>query len=224
MTTDSALRSRRAMLGAGLGALAATVAGALGRPSRASADTGGAVILGMPNTADTHTSIANTGGLSGVTLAISHTGAMGESGTQGGIGLHGYVTGTNGVAVRGTTSGHWSQYAVKGVADTEGIGVHGMSTNGIGVLAEGVGGYGLQVKGRAVFERSGKVNFAAGQSSRKVTGYGIEPDSLIVATIQGNVAGTYVRGVSLNATENTFTIRLNQAAPAALTVGFLIVN
>ena len=45
-----------------------------------------------------------------------------------------------------------------------------------------------------------------------------------VATIQGDVAGTWVRGVTLDVAGDTFTIRLNKAAPKALKVGWFIVN
>ena len=46
----------------------------------------------------------------------------------------------------------------------------------------------------------------------------------MLATIQGNVGGTYVRGVQLDLVNGAFIIRLNQAAPVNLTVGWFVVN
>jgi hypothetical protein len=69
------------------------------------------------------------------------------------------------------------------------------------------------------------VTFSAGQGSRTLTAsLPFLATTMVLATIQGNVAGTWVRGVSLNLTEQKFTIRLNKAAPKSLKVGWFIVN
>lgn len=60
MTIETTLRSRRAMLGAGLGALAATVGGALGGSHSATATHLGDVQLGHYNAAAAETTIKNT--------------------------------------------------------------------------------------------------------------------------------------------------------------------
>jgi hypothetical protein len=93
-----------------------------------------------------------------------------------------------------------------------------------GRFSQSPGGYGLQVDGRAVFSRSGKASFAKGQASKTITAAPIAPASLVLATIQGVVAGTWVMGVSLSDANDTVTIRLNETAPVALTVGWFIVN
>ena len=55
--------------------------------------------------------------------------------------------------------------------------------------------------------------------------FSIDPATIVAATIQGNVAGVWVRGVSLDAVGDKFTIRLNKAAPSGgVVVGFFIVN
>ena len=47
----------------------------------------------------------------------------------------------------------------------------------------------------------------------------------LVAIVQGNPAGVWVRSVSVSGANDTFTIRLNKAAPSGgVTVGFFIVN
>ena len=155
---------------------------------------------------------------------FSRTGSGVHGHSTQGVGVQGWTsTGTGvlaetasdfGVAVRGRTSGHHSQVAVE--AETlsgvgEGYAVRARTKNGIAAYGEATGGFALQAVGRAVFSRSGKVTFAAGQSSRTVSGHLIEADTVVVA-----VAGTYVRGVSLSIANDTFTIRLNKAAPTAL--------
>ena len=73
-----------------------------------------------------------------------------------------------------------------------------------------------------MFSRSGRATFIQGQASKTISGFPITPDSLVLATIQGNVPSRYVRGVSVSG--NTFTIRLNKAATSPLIVGWFIVN
>ena len=89
--------------------------------------------------------------------------------------------------------------------------------------ARGAGGKGLQVTGRAVFSRSGKVTIAEGQTAKTVSS-ALTATSLVLATIQGFVPGLWVAGVELDAVGDTFAIRLNKAAPVALTVGWFVVN
>ncbi|HEV8554891.1 MAG TPA: hypothetical protein VGR06_00650 [Actinophytocola sp.] len=84
------LQSRRALLGGGLGALAALVVQALTRPLPvAAAD----VVLGTTNTATTRTAIINS--------AAGGTGFLGQGAARG---VEGRISGTSGFAVVGTTS------------------------------------------------------------------------------------------------------------------------
>jgi hypothetical protein len=107
-----------------------------------------------------------------------------------------------------------------------GSGVHGSATDpsGVGVLADGAR-VALEVNGAAVFSRSGKVTIAQGSSSGRVGSINLASSSLVLATIQGNVAGVYVRGVTIVTGANgSFRVHLNQAAPSAITVGWFVVN
>lgn len=229
MTFDaSAPRTRRALLAGSLGALAAMAAQAIGRPLAVSANTNGqAVILGSTNSCGTQgTTISNLTSAD-AEFASGKTGVWGASPSTDAFGIQGYVSGNSGTGVKGFTSGHSTQVGVDG--DTrdgngEGISVRARTKNGVAVYASAVGGYAIQANGLTVFSRSGKVTFNAGQASRKITGFPIIADSLVVATIQGDVAGTWVRGVSLNDAGDAFTIKLNRAAPKALKVGWFIVN
>ena len=146
------------------------------------------------------------------------------------------VFATGVVAVKGesTTAGEPAIYGHNDAADAAGVvgeastgtGVAGITNAGTAGQFEALqpSGTALKTVGRAQFSRSGKVTFNAGNVSKTVTNHAIEADTIVVATIQGNVSGTWVRGVSVSAAADTFTIRLNKAAPSQLTVGFFIIN
>lgn len=107
-----------------------------------------------------------------------------------------------------------------------GTGVHGSVTDpsGVGVVAEGPT-TGLEVNGAAVFSRSGRVTIPSGSSSAKVKHVNLTSSSLVLATIQGFVAGVNVQGVTIVTGPNgSFTVHLNKAAPSALNVGWFVVN
>jgi hypothetical protein len=137
-------------------------------------------------------------------------------------------SGTDAIGVEARSSGHYSQIAVLANASDglgEGYAVRALTKNGIALYGKATGGYALQVKGRAVFSQSGLAAFSAGQSSRSITApVAVTAKSLVLATIQGDIAGTWVRGVAINVANGTFTIRLNIGAPTALKVGWFIVN
>jgi hypothetical protein len=49
--------------------------------------------------------------------------------------------------------------------------------------------------------------------------------SFVLATIQGNVAGVYVQGVTLvTGSSGSFTIHLNKAVPESVSVAWFAVN
>jgi hypothetical protein len=241
MSTDvTQVRSRRALLATAAGGLAAVAAGAVGRPQAVRAGGSNPVELGANNIATAPTLIARANSSTDLEIATLTIGASGATSEQGGIGLlgvsggengkgvSGSVSGLNGIALRGRTGGHNSQIAVDADVTTgfgEGIGLRGRTLNGIGVYAEATGGFALQVVGRAVFNRSGKTTIAGGVANRTVSGFTMAGNTIVVATVQGNPAGVWVRNVSVNDSADTFTIRLNKAAPSGgVTVGFFIVN
>jgi len=116
MAIDSTtLRSRRALLGAGLGAIAATVASAIGRPAATYA-ANPPLLLNQDNAATDLTSITREG---------SGTAFVGNSGS--GLGVEGGSDSGNGV--RG---GSYSGIGVEGSSVSK-WGVHGISTSGNGV-------------------------------------------------------------------------------------------
>jgi hypothetical protein len=114
---------------------------------------------------------------------------------------------------------------VQGTSNS-GSGVHGEAFDpaGVGVLADGPR-TGLKVNGAAVFSRSGMVTIPAGNSEARVKPLILTSASLVLATIQGNVVGVDVRGVTIvTGNKGSFTIHLNKNAPSALIVGWFVVN
>jgi len=170
--------------------------------------------------------LSNSG--TGVAAQSSSSSAIfGDSGS--GTGVVGHSTSGTGVSgqsalgegVSGESSGSGS--AVHGTNFGSGTGVMGECAAGTGVLASGKTA--LKVKGPAVFSRSGILTVAAGQSSAQKTGIALTPVSFVLATIQGNVAGVHVQGVTLvTGSPGSFTIHLNKSVPAKTKVAWFAVN
>jgi hypothetical protein len=150
--------------------------------------------------------VANGGG--------AGTGVVANGGTGGGSGLVGTGGGSDGIGVSGIGRG-------------PGDGVHGRATGaaGVGVRAENTaGGAALQATGPAVFSRSGLLTVAAGSSSATRTGVALTAASLVLATLQQDRAGVWVRSAVPNVAGNSFTIHLSKAAAASTTVAWFVVN
>jgi hypothetical protein len=229
MSVDPASpRSRRAMLAGTLGAVAAVAAQAIGRPLPANAG-GQALVLGQSNLSDAvYTSIGRTDRDAYVAFIGPSYGVSAVTRARNGVALDGATGSANGaMGVIGRTGGHHSQVAVLGdttSGNTEGIAVKAVTGNGIGVYAECTGGAAIIAKGLTEFSRSGKADFVPGQASRTLTAGRITTDTLVVATVQGAVAGVWVLGVHVNVAKQQFTIKLNKPAPKALKVGWFVVN
>jgi hypothetical protein len=234
-------RSRRAILFGGLGALGVLAAKALPGSTEA-VDAGGSTIQ-TGGSYDTHqaTTIYNRDASdyfrSSIDLAGPDSGAYGASATPDGEGLTGLASGVNGIGVHGTllgsngstavwadTSGKAHQVGVLAEAIPEGYAVWAKTHNGAAVRASATGGYALQAEGVTVFDRAGSISFAKGQLSKTVSMFMNHGDTLVVATIQGDVAGTWVRGVVVDVPHQHFVVKLNRAAPKALRVGYFVIN
>ena len=139
-------RSRRAVLAAALGGVAASVAAALGRPTEARAADFENVVLSQENHATVETGVINDHG--GETAFYGHvggsgTGLLGES--SGGAGVKG--TSVNGIGVNGMSShiGVRASGVTNGVfaTATTGIGVEASSASGMGVWGNSVSNTGV---------------------------------------------------------------------------------
>jgi len=80
------------------------------------------------------------------------------------------------------------------------------------------------VAGIAAFSRSGTLTVAAGSSSGTVTGVALGAASLVLATLQQNLSGVYVRSAVPNVPGSSFTIHLSKAVSASAKVAWFVVN
>jgi hypothetical protein len=128
MTVEATVpKSRRALLGAALGALAATVAQALGRPAATLAANGDPVTVGSSTQGTLTTQISNIANNAQVFIGSSSLGGVGVTGSS-----------QDGEGVLGSSA--------------TGVGVHGSSLSGIAVLGEStiLNGTAIGVRGEAI--------------------------------------------------------------------------
>jgi hypothetical protein len=180
----------------------------------------------------------------GVQGEANDSGASGVYGQNkaGGNGVYGETTSSGTSGVYGHNAG--TGYGVAGRAES-GTGTLGDSTNGTGVAASSQNGTGLDastafgtaakigatgggtalsVTGKSSFSRSGIATVSGGKSSASGS-LVLNAQSMVLATIQGNVAGVYVQGVTIVAgSPGSFTIHLNKATPSALKVAWFVLN
>jgi hypothetical protein len=135
----------------------------------------------------------------------------------------------------GFSQGIWGDSIDVGVLGIGGAGVRGEGFFGM-VAAGGFGGTGLRtwggdgtgpdialdVRGKALFSRSGRSTLAAGQSAKKVNLTGVTWSSLVFAVLRSNRSGRYVRAVV--PTTGSFTIYLNTAVTSSTYVVWFVLN
>ncbi len=98
----TAVRTRRAVLAAGLGAVAGWAAGALGRPEPVDAAAGGTMKLGVTNSAGTATTKVSSRGTSNSLFGNQTAGGIGVRGeSTSGTGVLGTAKASNRIGVRG---------------------------------------------------------------------------------------------------------------------------
>jgi len=235
---DVTPRSRRAILGAALGGLAASVAAAVGRPATAEAADGGAVLLGLPNAATNSTDINASGSLA---MTIISTGQTVQA--QGvGSGVQAVATGLNGLALAGYSNS--ATGTGKGVLGTsiavDGVGVAGISsassTGVIGVSIPqggsvppnldrtGVYGYAAQdATSRGVFGYSPAGLGVFGQAS---TGQGVHGDATtgigVYAGADSDGTALFVNGRSVFSRAGRATVAANQTSVDVTIPGGLV--
>ena len=131
------------------------------------------------------------------------TGVWGD--TQEGVGIYG--SGPNGVVGVG------------------GWGVYGFSEviGGVGVYADAVApAIALHVHGKAHFSRSGKASVGKTRTSVSVSVPGATSASMVLATIQANKIGLYIKGAV--ATANKITIYLSKKPPTTVRVAYIVLD
>lgn len=156
--------------------------------------------------------------------ASAGAGVIGQGGDSNGIGVTGAGGGSNGTGVQGSATGVGD--GVFGLSPA-GSGVLGRSlgASGIGVRAENTGGgVALYASGPAFFSRSGVLTVSAGTSKVTRTGVPLTGASLVLATLQQDAAGVWIRSAVPNVAGNSFTVHLNKTAAASITVAWFVVN
>jgi hypothetical protein len=103
------------------------------------------------------------------------------------------------------------------------IGVWGAS-EGTGVLAQSGNGIALKVMGTSEFSRSGAVSIPARASKVVISGVDLTSSSLVLATIQQDASGRWVRAAVPDVAAGSFTILLNKAASRDTLVAWFVVN
>jgi hypothetical protein len=163
-------------------------------------------------------------------------------------------SGSQSAGVFGRGAGSGETTGVSGLADSaQGTGVSGEGAgygvqgttpnpNGVGILADNTGGgtalkvagkstftgaatlqNGVTISGKSTFSRSGLID-AGGSSQLVKTGVGLTSSSYVLATLQTNSPGAYVRAAVPNPATSTITIYLNTSAPAGAKVAWFVVN
>jgi hypothetical protein len=223
MIESKAASSRRAILTAGLAAVAAAAVQAVSRPLGARAATGSNLIVGTPNTSTSTTGLDTTTGygLHATSAGTGQTaaGLVGQSMSDG-TGVIG-TSGSVAIVAAGEKTG------VIGFAnqDAGAIGVFGSSPDGIAIVADSTTGRGLHATtqsptdtgvlgrnlgdGTGVFGYSGAIAPPARSAKTGVYGYAVQDTSsrgvLGRSTTGRGVAGTATsgRGVHGDATSGT---------------------
>lgn len=168
--------TRRTLLGAGLGALAATVATSMGRPQPASAADGDPVQVGQSRLARTPTVFQNQENNNDILVAKSVS--TGTGGNGGGAAIHGDSDAGRGVW--GTSQGG---NGVEGRSDTR-LGVYGYCNSGDGV--HGYSGAGDGVSGYT--DTAGTAKAGLRGLSNTEQSYGAFAENLVVGT-KGSLGG-----------------------------------
>jgi hypothetical protein len=114
-------------------------------------------------------------------------------------------------------------FGVAGRAASGG-GVLGDSAIGTGVWASSANATALKVTGKAQFSRSGTLHIAAGKSSATQTGVALTSASLVLATVQQDRPGVWVRSAVPNVTAHAFTVHLSKAVAARTRLDWFVVN
>jgi len=152
-----------------------------------------------------------------VGTSTSAAGVYGQSGSADGFaltrdGVRGYTDSATAAGVRGQNVGG-------------GPGVSGGGYVGVQAQAIGIGATALDVHGPAVFSRSGVLTIPAGASAATQTGVHLTAASLVLATLQHNVAGVHVQAAVPKVSANSsFTIHLNTTVTVAVKVAWFVVN
>jgi hypothetical protein len=237
--TGTALEGDSAM---GIGVLGVSDAPGSGRSTGVVGLTGGEAALdpnlntdsvGVYGFSDDSVSSAGVWGDTFQGIGVAGTGDWGVYG-NGSIGTVGQATDSSGTGVYGFSGDDLDlpfpapSVGVVGYAGTgasAGVRGHALAGSTYGVIASATNSttqYALYVNGKVKLSRSGRVAVSSSATSKAVSMTGVTTSSYVVATLQTNVSGCYVRAVVPGT--NTFTIYLSKAPGKTAYVGYVVVN
>ena len=214
------VRSRRALLGAGIAALGAAVAHALGRPLGVRAADGDPVLAGADNTSSQRTRIVNSGSgdaLQGIAEATANDGLYGRAANATGSGVYG-EHGSSGYGVRARSA---AGTALRAEALGFGYGVHATSATGEAIYGYSLTSSAVHGAGR---DGTGVQGFSthgigvSGQSStgNAIHGYAESPEKpAVVAWAPNNTALLAHAGAGALPTSPLETAVFAHAGPGA---------
>jgi hypothetical protein len=222
----------------GVGVAASTIAStaALTAINEGAHAAGTFLAKGVGTTSGLMTGVVAVAGQSGGTPAANtdETGVYGFSDESGlSAGVWGDTIGGTGVVA----TGDWGLYATGRmgvIADVAPAGTAIYAFNGSVAAGEAPGGraiyaraysssqIALEAVGKVRFSRSGRTSIVKGGASKSVTLAGVSTSSYVIATLQTNQSGVYVKAVVPST--NKFTIYLSKAATGTCYVGYLVIN
>jgi len=82
----------------------------------------------------------------------------------------------------------------------------------------------LQVNGKPVFRRSGILTVPVGSDQATQTGLDLTSASLVLATMQDDRSGNFVRAAVPSVGTSSFTVLLNKKVATPTKVGWMVVN
>ena len=212
MPLDTGIRSRRALLGAALGA---TVANVVVRPAQVLAGTDGDVVLGAENTSNSST-VIRSGSLDGAIVGVN----------EGGPGLVGSNTSIGGVGIRAWGDSIGLQAEVPGPPGAAVWAKAGWGDGGQGTAIRADGW--VAITGKVSMSRSGRVTVARGRLYADVdlrAKGGLDHTPLCFANVMSYRPGVFVTMVRPNyPVEGKVRIYLNRAPTASTYVAWLVLD
>jgi hypothetical protein len=214
MVDTNSPRSRRAVLAAAAGAVAATAASAITQPTGVRAGVDGDVVLGAENTANTPTVLRNPTG----PALEAHTEG---SPPLGAIAAYGDEIGSTAIFAQGDAVGLEARGGPQGSAV---VAIAGRE----GTALTGDWGAAIDVRGPAIFSRSGRVTLSAGRSYADIdlrSKGGLWSTSLCFANLMSYRPGVHVAAVRANyPIAGKARIYLNRAVSSPTYVAWVVLN
>jgi hypothetical protein len=158
-------------------------------------------------------------------LGVGSVGAIGQASDSSGSGVYGFSGDLASDEAAPFPAPGTGVVGYAGAGGSTGVRGHAFAGSTYGVYASAANSttqYALFVSGKVRLSRSGRVAVSSSATSKAVSMTGVTTSSYVVATLQTNVSGCYVRAVVPST--NKFTIYLSKAPGKTAYVGYVVVN